>query len=73
MDILHCSAVNAQRVRAGVTGSPKGGEVSNPSAVAAAEQYAREALTLVPYWHYLRDILIAQIQSAKTSESGAVR
>jgi tetratricopeptide (TPR) repeat protein len=31
----------------------------------AAEQYARSALKLVPYWHYVRDILIPQIQEAK--------
>lgn len=31
----------------------------------AAEQQARSALALVPYWHYVRDILIPQIQEAK--------
>lgn len=31
----------------------------------AAEENARSALTLVPYWHYVRDILIPQIQAAK--------
>ena len=31
----------------------------------AAEQYARSALELVPYWHCVRDILIPQIQEAK--------
>jgi len=31
----------------------------------AAEQYARSALETVPYWHYVRDILIPQIQEAK--------
>lgn len=31
----------------------------------AAEQYARSALVMVPYWHYVRDILIPQIQEAK--------
>ncbi len=31
----------------------------------AAEQYARPALELVPYWRYVRDILIPQIQEAK--------
>jgi tetratricopeptide (TPR) repeat protein len=36
--------------------------------VEAAESYAREALRLVPYWHYLRDILIPQIQSAKNTD-----
>lgn len=33
--------------------------------VAAADRYAREALALVPYWHYIRDILIPQIETAK--------
>lgn len=32
----------------------------------AAEQYARSALALVPYWHYVRDILMPQIRDAKT-------
>jgi hypothetical protein len=31
----------------------------------AAEQYAEAALKLVPYWHYVRDILMPQIQAAK--------
>lgn len=31
----------------------------------AAEQYANSALMLVPYWHYVRDILIKQIEAAK--------
>ncbi len=30
-----------------------------------AEKYAREALALVPYWHYVRDILLPQIQKAR--------
>jgi hypothetical protein len=34
----------------------------------AAEQYARSALELVPYWHYVRDILMPQIQEAKKKE-----
>jgi hypothetical protein len=33
----------------------------------AAEQYAHSALELVPYWHYVRDILIPQIKNAKPS------
>jgi tetratricopeptide (TPR) repeat protein len=33
--------------------------------LAAAEQYARSALALVPYWHYVRDILVPQIAAAK--------
>jgi len=32
---------------------------------AAAEKYAHSALELVPYWHYVRDILIPQIRDAK--------
>lgn len=31
----------------------------------AAEQYAKAALKLVPYWHYVRDILMAQIRAAQ--------
>lgn len=31
----------------------------------AADQYAHAALQLVPYWHYVRDILLPQIQAAK--------
>ncbi len=34
----------------------------------AAERYARAALDLVPYWHYVRDILMQQITDAKASE-----
>lgn len=30
----------------------------------AAERYAKEALALVPYWRYLRDILMPQIRDA---------
>src|SRR5580693_4802321 len=30
----------------------------------AADQYAQAALKLVPYWHYVRDILMPQIQTA---------
>jgi hypothetical protein len=33
--------------------------------VNAAERYAREALQIVPYWHYVRDILLPQILAAK--------
>jgi hypothetical protein len=36
--------------------------------VTAAEGYANEALALVPYWHYLRDILMPQIRSAKAKQ-----
>jgi uncharacterized protein YciI len=31
----------------------------------AADQYAQAALKLVPYWHYVRDILMPQIQTAQ--------
>jgi hypothetical protein len=31
----------------------------------AAENYAQAALQLVPYWHYVRDILMQQIRDAK--------
>ena len=33
--------------------------------VAAAEQQAQAALNIVPNWHYVRDILLPQIQKAK--------
>jgi hypothetical protein len=32
----------------------------------AAQKDAEAALLLVPYWHYVRDILIPQIQEAQT-------
>jgi len=31
----------------------------------AADRYAQAALKLVPYWHYVRDILMPQIQTAQ--------
>jgi hypothetical protein len=34
-----------------------------------AEQDARSALELVPYWHYVRDILMQQIRDAKAKKS----
>ena len=34
-----------------------------------AEQYARSALDLVPYWHYVRDILLPQIRDAKAKHN----
>lgn len=37
-----------------------------PPDVNAAERNARGALEEVPYWHYLRDILLPQIATAKT-------
>jgi hypothetical protein len=33
--------------------------------LAAAERYAENALALVPYWHYVRNILLPQIRKAK--------
>jgi hypothetical protein len=39
---------------------------TNPPDVNAAERMGRAALELVPYWHYLRDILLPQIVAAKT-------
>ena len=36
-----------------------------PPDVTAAERAARGALEIVPYWHYLRDILMPQIATAK--------
>jgi hypothetical protein len=33
----------------------------------AAEKHARSALALVPYWHYVRDILLPQIEKAKAA------
>jgi hypothetical protein len=38
---------------------------TKPSDLNAAERYARDALEIVPYWHYLRDILLPQILTAK--------
>jgi hypothetical protein len=32
----------------------------------AAENYSKTALQLVPYWHYVRDILMQQIRDAKS-------
>jgi hypothetical protein len=37
--------------------------------VNAAEQNARSALALVPYWHYVRDILLPQIAVAKAKSA----
>jgi hypothetical protein len=34
----------------------------------AAEKEARAALDLVPYWHYVRDILMQQIRDAKAKK-----
>ena len=38
---------------------------ANRPDVNAAERYARNALDVVPHWHYLRDILLPQIVAAK--------
>jgi len=38
---------------------------TNSADVNAAERYARNALEIVPYWHYVRDILLPQIVAAK--------
>jgi hypothetical protein len=37
-----------------------------PGDLNAAERYAQEALEIVPYWHYVHDILLPQIAAAKT-------
>ena len=39
---------------------------TKPSDINAAERYARDALEIVPCWHYVRDILLPQILAAKT-------
>jgi hypothetical protein len=36
-----------------------------PRDLVLAERYANDALALVPYWHYTRDILLPQIRKAK--------
>src|SRR6202790_275940 len=36
----------------------------------AAEQNAQSALALVPYWRYVRDILMQQIRDAKAKQNG---
>jgi len=38
---------------------------ANSADINAAERYARNALEIVPYWHYVRDILLPQIVAAK--------
>lgn len=38
---------------------------TKPADVNAAERYARGALEIVPYWHYVSDILLPQILAAK--------
>lgn len=41
--------------------------------LAAAEQYARAALALVPYWHYMSDILVPSIETAKKKQQVTIR
>jgi len=36
--------------------------------LAAAEGYAQQALSLVPYWHYVRDLLLPQIEKARNKK-----
>jgi len=38
---------------------------TKPSDLNAAERYARSALEIVPYWHYVRDVLLPQILAAE--------
>jgi hypothetical protein len=38
---------------------------ANSADVNAAERYARQAIAIVPYWHYVRDILLPQILATK--------
>jgi hypothetical protein len=38
---------------------------TNPADLNSAERYAREALEIIPYWHYVRDILLPQIVASK--------
>ena len=38
---------------------------TKPTDINAAERYARDALEIVPDWHYVRDILLPQILVAK--------
>src|SRR5262249_28423584 len=37
--------------------------------VNAAEQDAQAALRIVPYWHYVKDMLMPQIQEAKRKQN----
>ena len=45
---------------------------TNPD-LTAAEQQAEHALTLVPYWHYVRDLLLPQIRDAKKTRDDLYR
>ena len=40
----------------------------NPPQLDKAEKTAQAALEIVPYWHYVRDILMAQIVTAKNKD-----
>jgi len=79
MDMIK-KGLEAARKQKGVTNDPLEPSWGEPELLAAlawanlrrttpdlnaAEQNARSALELVPYWHYVRDILIPQIQEAK--------
>ena len=44
---------------------------TKPSDVNAAERYARDALEIVPYWHYVRDILLPQIRQLKQKHNSS--
>jgi hypothetical protein len=39
--------------------------------LAAADRYARAAWKLVPYWHYVRDVLIPQIRAAQAAAASS--
>jgi hypothetical protein len=41
----------------------------NPPELDRADKNARAALELVPYWHYVRDILVPQIATAKSKQA----
>jgi len=43
----------------------------NSADVNSAERYARNALEIVPYWHYVRDILMGQITQAKAKQNSS--
>jgi hypothetical protein len=70
-------AVQAQKGSTSATLEPSWGEPELLASLAwsnlhrdrpdlsAAEQYAQAALKLIPYWHYVRDILMPQIRTAQ--------
>lgn len=45
---------------------------ASPRQIAGADADARHALKLVPYWHYVKDILLPMIERAKTAGSASV-